>query len=343
MHPRNFHVSHSRPTFFSSPVTGSLFPRSQLLAALAALVTYLGLAGIASAADPKTISPAEDPVATSPVVTPEHFLGDWRPLEWLTDYAEAMGQADRQVKMLLIHFYDPKNPKQSERVEQDLAKNLDVRERLERYVLVRLPIDATIQVHGKPVKLLDHKAYVDLQKGQGVIIIDYANPKSEQYGHVVSALPFRTGKYYSYRGAHIPVLLDLPAGTLTQRTLVFAVRIHPEAPASTKGGKSPHLIAEAKSHSAYQADIGVQGHHHWDSRFQRIGQKLPGGLMAQEVVAESWPNETLIDAAVDCVASWRQSPGHWGAVKRRHPLFGYDMRLGRNGIWYATGIFGNRH
>ena len=78
-------------------------------------------------------------------------------------------------------------------------------------------------------------------------------------------------------------------------------------------------------------------------RVIRIGQKLPGGLSAQEVVAESWPNESLIDAAVDCVASWRQSPGHWGAVKRRQPLFGYDMRLGRNGIWYATGIFGNRH
>jgi len=334
MHPRNSHVSYSRPKIFGSAVI-----RLQLFAAIA----ILSLVGVSTAGERNTHWQPDDPVATSPVVTPELFLGNWKPLEWLANYGEAMSQADRQVKMLLIHFYDPKNPKQSERVEKDLEKNLDVRERLERYVLVRLPIDATIQMHGKPIKLLDHRAYSDLQRGQGVVIIDYANPKSEHYGQVVSALPFRTGKYYSYRGEHIPVLLDLPAGTLTQRTLVFAVRIHPEAPASTKGGKSPQLIAEAKSHSLYQADIGVQGHHHWDSRFQRIGQKLPGGMMAQEVVAESWPNESLIDAAVDCVASWRQSPGHWGAVKRRQPLFGYDMRLGRNGIWYATGIFGNRH
>lgn len=341
MYPRITHVSHSRLKLLASPTIGAC---SRWVLTLLVAVLGVGLTGgISVAAEPNAISPAEDAVGASAEVTPKDFLGDWEPLRWLTNYGEAMAQADRQVKMLLIHFYDPANPKQSERVEQDLAENLEVRERLERYVLVRLPLDATIQVHGKPLKLLDHKAYIHLQKGQGVVIIDYANPQSEHYGQVVSALPFKTGKYYRYHGEHIPVLLDLPAGTLTQRTLMFAVRIHPEAPASTKGVKHPHLIAEAKSHSNYQAEIGVQGHHHWDTRFQRIGQKLPGGLMAQEVVAESWPNETLIDAAVDCVASWRQSPGHWGAVKRRQPLFGYDMRLGRNGIWYATGIFGNRH
>ena len=67
------------------------------------------------------------------------------------------------------------------------------------------------------------------------------------------------------------------------------------------------------------------------------------GLTPQEVVAESWPHENLLDAAVDCVHSWRQSSGHWGAVKRNQPKFAYDMRRGSNGIWYATGIFGNRY
>ncbi len=86
----------------------------------------------------------------------------------------------------------------------------------------------------------------------------------------------------------------------------------------------------------------MQGHHSWESRFHRINSKLPSGVVAQEVVAESWPNEGLVEACVDCVHSWRQSPGHWGAVRRRHPLFGYDIKRGRNGIWYATGIFGRR-
>jgi hypothetical protein len=64
--------------------------------------------------------------------------------------------------------------------------------------------------------------------------------------------------------------------------------------------------------------------------------------VAQEIVAESWPNESLVEACIDCVDSWRQSPGHWGAVRANHPLFGYDIKRGRNGIWYATGIFGRR-
>jgi len=40
-----------------------------------------------------------------------------------------------------------------------------------------------------------------------------------------------------------------------------------------------------------------------------------------------------------CVASWRQSPGHWDAVKAQQASYGYDIREGSNGIWYATGIF----
>ncbi|HEV3021182.1 MAG TPA: hypothetical protein VGX76_01895, partial [Pirellulales bacterium] len=165
----------------------------------------------------------------------------------------------------------------------------------------------------------------------------------EHYGYVVSALPFVPGKFYRFRPHHLAVVLDLPPGTLTQRTMVFAVRIHPESPASTKGELDPVLAQEAKSHSAYQAQIRVQGHHHWERRFPRLSRLLPRGLRAQEVVAESWPHEGLVDAAVDCVDSWRQSSGHWSAVRAHQPRFGYDIQRGGNGIWYATGLFGNRH
>src|SRR5262249_24877078 len=150
---------------------------------------------------------------------------------------------------------------------------------------------------------------------------------SEHYSYVVSILPFHSGKYYRYDPRHVAVMLDLPPGTLTQRAMVFAVRIHPEAPASTHGDFDPVLINEATQHSQYQAQIHLQGHHHWYHRFPRIRKLLtPFGLIPQEVVAESWPHENLLDAAVDCVHSWRQSPGHWGAVKRDQPKFAYDMR-----------------
>ena len=137
----------------------------------------------------------------------------------------------------------------------------------------------------------------------------------------------------------LAALLDLPLGTLTQRTLIFAVRTHPEQPSSARSHLSPLLAQETESHAYYQASITLQGHHHWESRFHAINARLPAGLLAQEVCAESWPGQTLVEAADDCVHAWRQSPGHWEAVRSRHALFGYDMQRGANGIWYATGIF----
>jgi hypothetical protein len=139
------------------------------------------------------------------------------------------------------------------------------------------------------------------------------------------------------------VLLDLPAGSLTQRTLIFAVRTHPELPASTQGELISVLASESESHSQHQANINLQGHHQWESRFHRINARLPAGMLAQEVCAESWPGQGLFEAAIECVHSWRQSPGHWSAVRTQQSYFGYDMKRGRNGVWYATGIFARRH
>jgi hypothetical protein len=115
--------------------------------------------------------------------------------------------------------------------------------------------------------------------------------------------------------------------------MILAVRLHPENPRSTEGFCDPGLCGEAESHSAHQARIRRQGHHGWETRSQRLGGA------AAEVCAESWENQDLLDSCVDCVASWRQSPGHWRGVSGSHSAYGYDIRRGSNGIWYATGIF----
>jgi hypothetical protein len=86
----------------------------------------------------------------------------------------------------------------------------------------------------------------------------------------------------------------------------------------------------------------LQGHHQWDTRFQRINTKLPPDTLACEVCAESWPGENLVEAAIECVRCWRFSEGHWSAVRAEHSVWGYDMKRGTNGIWYATGIFGRQ-
>lgn len=262
-------------------------------------------------------------------------------LVWHDDYGQAMDAAIEQQRMMLIFFFDPARPESLLAFEQESLANPKNREIMAReFVSAKLPTDTVITRGGKPLELLKHPAFAEMLGRPGVAVLDFAHPGTEYSGHVVSTFPFVSGKYYSR--PVLLIVLNLPPGTLTQRTMIYAVRIHPEAPASTQGQFHGVLADEANRHSSHQAAILVQGHHNWESRVQRISTRLQTVGGAEEVVAESWPSENLVEACVDCVDSWRHSPGHWQAVRTRHPLFGFDIQRGRNGIWYATGIFGHR-
>jgi hypothetical protein len=271
---------------------------------------------------------------------PDKELAKLAELEWHDDYGEAIKKAEQERRMLFIYFRNESRDAEQDQFEREALSSVRVRRKLGRYVLARLTNRTEIKVEDQPVKLLDHASFSSMYGRQGVAIVDTAEPSSRNFRQVVSAFPFSSRRRYDSR--RLGVILDLPRGTLTQRTLIYAVRTHPEAPGSTEGVLNNMLAQEAESHSQHQADIDNQGHHNWDYRFQRISAQLPGGMAAVEVCAESWPGEELVDAAEECVNSWRQSSGHWGAVSARQPHFGYDMKLGSRAVWYATGIFG-RH
>ncbi|MBI1903885.1 MAG: hypothetical protein HYS13_22510 [Planctomycetia bacterium] len=258
---------------------------------------------------------------------------------WHTDYAQAYLKAKAEEKFLLIFFDDPQQTDYEKRLLSQLPQSS---QHLTpgRYVLAHLPLDAKVTTNGQESVLVQHESFAELRGGQGVAIVDLMHTKAKFYTYVVSCFPFEQGK--TYDSATMDIVLTLPPGTITQRTMVFAVRMQPEGAQSTHGQIDETLAGEAESHSDYQANIGVQGHHNWDVRFHRINARLGADLAAQEVCAESWPNESLVEACIDCVHSWRQSSGHWDAVRSYHPRYGYDIKRGRNGIWYATGIFGRR-
>jgi hypothetical protein len=261
-------------------------------------------------------------------------------LEWHTNYADAYAKAKRDGRMLLVNFVPSGDNAAQRQLENAIEKDRSLERRLQSMVLVRVPRDYKSGAGGHDGPLVNHPAFAHLHGRTGIAIIDLKNSNAPYYGKVVTALPFSSGKYYRWRTSHLNVALGLPPGTITQRTMIWAVRIHPESPDSTAGHCHGALTEAAKKHSEYQARIGVQGHHRWESRFHQIRAQANAGE-ASEVVAESWPNQNMIDSCIDCVASWRHSPGHWGAVRGRHRLFGYDIRRGRNGIWYGTGIFAN--
>ena len=260
-------------------------------------------------------------------------------LEWYSNYARAVAAAQREGKMLLIHFNDESDTLCRQFNEKSWC-DPNVQGKLADYVCLRLSVAAEIEVDGQSEKMLKLAAFREMLGRPGLAIVDYTDEHSKHYGTVVSEFPLT--EKYRYTPQQVAAMLDLPAGTLTQRTLIYAVRIHPERPASTEGNALPALGAEAESHSQYQADIRLQGHHRWETRFHRVNAQLPGGGASREVCAESWAGQGLLDAAIECVRCWRTSSGHWSAVRARHAYFGYDMKLGRNGVWYATGIFGGR-
>ncbi|WP_425616114.1 hypothetical protein NA78x_006053 [Anatilimnocola sp. NA78] len=267
------------------------------------------------------------------------------PLTWLEDYRAATKQANENQQLVLIWFYDPAKAAENEKFAASVLDAGKLRQSLGPMTLAKLPIDAAIKTDGKETKLIEHAAFAELLKGSGLAMIDFRDAKQkQQYGHVVSIYPFRRG---AINVSRLQVLCDLPAGTLTQRTLVFAVRTHPAAPKSAWSPASDYLAQKAQEHSHHQASINLQGHHNWESRFHTINAGLAAkvagsSFSSKEVCAESWPGQTLLDAAEECVHSWSQSSGHWSAVSAGHSFFGYDMKRGSNGVWYATGIFGGR-
>jgi len=259
---------------------------------------------------------------------------------WFDDYGQAMKAAKQSKMQMLVYFCEEGSEASEDPLCTKFAEDTKLHPLLKSYVLARIPMSQRARVAGTEITLFEHKAFAELEKEAGIAVIDLEDPESKHYGYVVSIYPLSLPNAFTTK--NLTALLSLPKGSLTQRTLVLAVRIHPEGPSSTDGTFLAALAEESEDHSNHQAAINVQGHHNWSSRFQRISGRLPAGFLAQEVVAESWPGKGLIRAALDVVSSWRQSSGHWQAVQARHRYYGYDMKRGRNGIWYATGIFGIR-
>lgn len=321
-------------------------------AIFAGLVTLGMGASVGVAAEGAATEPAKiEPAATAPAVGEPELAAAVQPadaepapkmvrvggLDWYVDYYSAYRDAAADAKFLLINVVPTTASAAQQGAEQTIAASAKLQQQLANVVRLRVPADATINVEGQPRRLLSFGSFAELSGGAGWVLIDLRNKDQEYYGHAVSVLPYSGGKYYHWRPDYLSVILSIPAGSLTQRTMIWAVRIHPEGPQSTWGTFHPALASGAMQQASYQANVGQQGHQNFDSRFHSLSAAT-GGPVA-EVCAESWPNQNMIDSCLDCVDSWRHSSGHWRGVSGRHRAFGYDIRRGRNGIWYGTGIF----
>jgi hypothetical protein len=256
---------------------------------------------------------------------------------WHTDYNQATAKAKKDNKDLLIVFHEKGEL-------DDVLGDPHVVKRLDRFVCLRLP--ASFELNG--ARLLDHEALAPMMGRPGLAIISYHDEKLATNGQAISAHPLVGSRYRwvpSYGVREVCIILDLPGtASLSQRSMIYAVSVHPEQPRSIQAECHPAFLAHAESHSWRQASMQRQHHANLIAASNALQNQVGGGFGgASEVVAESWGRfvggENVLEASFSCIDAWRQSPGHWGAVSRPHRYFGYDIAQASNGTWYATGIF----
>ncbi|MAN05738.1 MAG: hypothetical protein CMJ56_02550 [Planctomycetaceae bacterium] len=262
--------------------------------------------------------------------TPSH--ASWRQkIIDVSNYTDATGIAAKTSSMLLLSTCFKNTTVGDDEVTQQLQKPYIRKFFADSdtpWVFCQLDYDECSKL---PIPSMSMDA---IRGGPGIFVFDYAHEPLK--GQVVSVLPRKGGKYYRFVQQDLCLLAGLPAGSLTQRSMIFAVRRHADAPKSADGHCDSMLCEAANTHSAHQARLQNQGHHGWGKRSQQLSQRYGS---ASEVCAESWPDQDLLDSCIDCVSCWRQSPGHWRAISSEHSAFGYDIQKGKNSVWYATGIF----
>jgi hypothetical protein len=278
---------------------------------------------------------SQDRSESGVIESPPRRIGE---LDWHTNYSAAYKQARDEQKMMFILFRDEQKPRIADIYENEVLASADLQDSLSEVVRVVLPlnVERPLRIPEQPgLSLLSHPSFQYMYGRQGIAMIDLTDPESDLHGHVVSAHPFTPGKHYTVRGTRL--VLGLPTGTVTQRALIYAVRLHPAAPVSTTDGKCHgYLCNQARQSSKLMATYESVGHHDWGTRYGAIAANT--GKSAQEVAAMGG-NVPLIDAAIIVVDQWYGSPAHWGIMNAPASIFGYDLVRAASGNWYGTGIF----
>lgn len=311
-------------------------------------VVYFAIASIAMAfAEPveKTTvdATAVDTTVTATTIQPEPAIDEVvkrtiGSLDWHTDYKLAYREAKAQKKFLLVYFRDEAQGTFYDSFEKNVLADATAKSELERVVRVVVPSSSTD--YGRKLKndsrerLLDHPSFSFMYRTAGLAMIDLASQEKGLHGHVVSAHPLMSHR--SESAGTLRVLLTLPPGSVTQRAMIYAMRIHHSRPlGASHGAFSGYVGYLANHHSILMTSYGV-GHHDWGNRANQV--QAATGRSPTEVAAATG-NSYLLDAAYQLITQWQNSPTHWGMMSPPASVYALDMVQSPSGGWFGTGIF----
>jgi len=343
------------PQHPSPPIAGNTLDTETIIKFSLALLFLASTSVLATAQTRYTVNrPMTVPLATAPVMddwsdyVPQHTSS----ILWETDYEYALETARTSSRKLLIYLYadgESEIPEElaalpmvsaSRKFDAVVLDDGFVRSGLCWYVLLKLPMDTKIiDKDGTEMSIYSLPGFGHMIGHPGLVVIDFESRDKPHYGEVVGILPFLRG--VPPTAAQTETFLELPPGTLTQRTLIYAVRIHPDRPQSASGEPAPAVMQAATEHAMFQAERGILSHHNFGARSYQVKMVLGEGGMPSEICAQSQSGVGLFEGAISCMRAWRHSSGHWSIAKKYHRYYGYDMVRGKNGAWYAVGFFIN--
>lgn len=270
-----------------------------------------------------------------------------KPLIWHENYADAIADAKAKQQFLLVYFRDAKESEVQRIFEQETLLDPEVNKALANYVLARIPVD-TMSTKVTNKRLIDRPAFGVMLGKAGYAIVDFKSTGTSYYEYVVSGMPFvkfpilggfsgvggdYLAHYRPWRVNQFREALALPAQSIKVRSLIFAVRIHPDRYKSTIGSPFPLAVEIACDQSRRQSRMNNVTHS--GSRFGELAQF---GGSASEIAAPTYSNN-ITAASLEAVAGWSGSPPHLRDMRAAHKKYGYCLDKTENGRWFATGDF----
>lgn len=274
-----------------------------------------------------------DPAVTP---TPKKSVGE---REWHQDYLAAYQQAIQDKRMLVMLFRDGSNPDSSESRTSGFGAE-ELQPLLDNYVRVSLPISAIApggSATAPSTRLIEHRSFRHLRGQAGIAIVDLTDAQGPNYGRVVSALPLPADGRYSPEV--LSNLLQLPTGSVGQRSVVLAVRTGVSGENFTSGEPNSQLAQLANRNARLMAQADQAGSYEQAERVTAIRESFGDGINIGELLFATEGTASVQEAAIQAVTKWMQSPEDRRVLTQ--PSFAYGIELFQSPNsqrWFATCI-----
>ncbi|MBI1311588.1 hypothetical protein GC176_09800 [bacterium] len=257
--------------------------------------------------------------------------------DWSTDYVAAYQQAIAERRFLIMLFRNPAGTPGDGVSLADLPTTADLGRLSET---VRVVVPTTMPVpglsSGTASRLLDHRSFRHLQGEAGVAIVDLTRTDSPNFGRVVSAFPGATDRTSIV--AALKPAQSLPAGTISQRSLLLALRTSSENSAFADQTFDPQLNDLANRNSRYMAHLDQTGLFEADERRAAVRERFGENARLRELVFATDAATTIQSAASQAVEHWRSS-GELSDNLRETDITAFGLELFQSPTtnhWFAT-------